>query len=46
MQECYGHRSRIWKVNQCGSDSDGNRMLVTASEDATCKLWPMAKIDV
>lgn len=33
--ECYGHRSRIWKVSELGYDG----MLVTVSEDATCKIW-------
>jgi hypothetical protein len=33
--ECYGHRSRIWKLNELGFYG----MMVTVSEDATCRIW-------
>ena len=33
--EFYGHRSRIWKIRELEYEG----MLVTVSEDTTCKVW-------
>ena len=40
LGEYYGHRSRIWKLSELGYSG----LLVTASEDATCKIWDTASI--
>ncbi|CDW88527.1 wd40 repeat domain-containing protein [Stylonychia lemnae] len=35
VKEFYGHRSRIWRLAELGY----NDLLITVSEDATCKIW-------
>ena len=35
LSEFYGHRSRVWRLSELGYKG----MLVTVSEDATCKVW-------
>eukprot|EP00347_Sterkiella_histriomuscorum_P019530 403341280 len=39
--EYYGHRSRVWRLDELGYDG----MLVTVSEDATCRLWEKFDIE-
>ena len=41
IREFYGHRSRIWKLNELSYKD----LLITVSEDATCKIWNMHSTD-
>ena len=45
IAEMYGHSSRIWKLAQLEStsSSDDELVIVTASEDATCKVWSVKR---
>ncbi len=41
IAEYYGHRSRIWKLRELGYQG----LIVTASEDATCKIWEAISLE-
>jgi WD40 repeat protein len=42
IAKLYGHEARVWRacwVSSLDSGGGGQRLLASASEDATCRLW-------
>ena len=42
--ELYGHRSRVWQAIEANmTNPDDQDLIISVSEDATCKLWAKDK---